>query len=208
MSKFNLKWDEKGLIPAIVQEYNTKEVLMTAYMNEASLTKTIETGRTCFWSRSRQKFWFKGESSGNIQNVKEIRYDCDADSLLILVEQVGAACHEGYSTCYFRKIDKEIIGQKTFEAGLYVLDELYKLIEKRKKELPGDSYTTKLLTDKNLLLKKIGEEASEVIISYSEDKSRTVEEAADLLYHLFVLLVERDIELGLLLKELKERRGE
>ncbi len=106
MSKFNLKWDEKGLIPAIVQEYNTKEVLMTAYMNEASLTKTIETGRTCFWSRSRQKFWFKGESSGNIQNVKEIRYDCDADSLLILVEQVGEACHEGYSTCYFRKIDK------------------------------------------------------------------------------------------------------
>ena len=107
MSKFNLKWDEKGLIPAIVQEYNTKEVLMTAYMNEASLMKTIETGRTCFWSRSRQKFWFKGESSGNIQNVKEIRYDCDADSLLILVEQIGAACHEEYSTCYFRKIDEE-----------------------------------------------------------------------------------------------------
>ena len=125
-----------------------------------------------------------------------------------MVEQIGAACHEGYSTCYFRKIDERIIGQKTFEAGLYVLDELYKLIEKRKKELPSESYTTKLLTDKSLLLKKIGEEASEVIISYSEDKSRTVEEAADLLYHLFVLLVERDVELGLLLKELKERRSE
>jgi len=206
MSGFNLKWDEKGLIPAIVQEYNTKEVLMTAYMNEASLKKTIETGRTCFWSRSRQKFWFKGESSGNIQKVKEIRYDCDADSILILVEQVGAACHEGYPTCYFRKIDGKIIGEKSFEGGLYVLDELYRLIEKRKKELPSDSYTTKLLTDKNLLAKKIGEESSEVILSYSEDKNRTVEEAADLIYHLFVLLVERDIKLESLLEELKKRR--
>lgn len=206
MSEFNLKWDEKGLIPAIVQEYNTKEVLMTAYMNAESLKKTLETGRTCFWSRSRQKFWFKGESSGNIQKVKEIRYDCDADSILILVEQVGAACHEGYQTCYFRKLDGKIIGEKSFEGGLYVLDELYKLIEKRKKELPKDSYTTKLLSDKNLLLKKIGEESSEVIISYSEDKNRTVEEASDLIYHLFVLLVERDIKLESVLEELKKRR--
>lgn len=206
MSDFNLKWDEKGLIPAIVQDYNTKEVLMMAYMNEASLKKTLETGRTCFWSRSRQKFWFKGESSGNIQMVKEVRYDCDADSILILVEQVGAACHEGYPTCYFRKLDGKIISEKSFEGGLYVLDELYKLIEKRKKELPRDSYTTKLLTDKNLLLKKIGEESSEVIISYSEEKNRTVEEASDLIYHLFVLLVERDIKLESVLEELKKRR--
>jgi len=206
MSDFNLKWDEKGLIPAIVQEYNTKEVLMTAYMNEDSLKKTLETGRTCFWSRSRQKFWFKGESSGNIQKVKEVRYDCDADSILVLVEQIGAACHEGYPTCYFRKLDGKIIDEKSFEGGLYVLDELYKLIEKRKKELPKESYTTKLLCDKNLLLKKIGEEASEVIISYSEEKNRTVEEASDLIYHLFVLLVERDIKLESVLEELKKRR--
>ncbi len=206
MSDFNLKWDEKGLIPAIVQDYNTKEVLMTAYMNEASLEKTLETGRTCFWSRSRQKFWFKGESSGNIQKVKEIRYDCDADSILILVEQIGAACHEGYRTCYYRELDGKIIGEKSFEGGLYVLDELYKLIEKRKKELPKDSYTTKLLTDKNLLLKKIGEESSEVIISYSEERDRTVEEASDLIYHLFVLLVERGIKLESVLEELKKRR--
>lgn len=206
MSNFNLKWDDKGLIPAIVQEVNTKEVLMMAYMNEDSLKKTLETGRTCFWSRSRQKFWFKGESSGNIQKVKEIRYDCDADSILILVEQIGAACHEGYPTCYFRTLEGEIKSEKAFEGGLYVLDELYKVIEKRKKELPKDSYTTKLLSDKNLLLKKIGEESSEVIISCSEEKSRTIEEASDLIYHLFVLLVERDIKLESLLEELKKRR--
>lgn len=206
MSDFNLKWDDKGLIPAIVQEINTKEVLMTAYMNEASLKKTIETGRTCFWSRSRQKFWFKGESSGNIQKVKEIRYDCDADSILILVEQIGAACHEGYPTCYFRTIDGRIHGEKYFEGGLYVLDELYKTIEKRKKELPKESYTAKLISDKDLLLKKIEEEANEVIDSYLEDKNRTVEEASDLIYHLFILLVERDIKLESLLEELKKRR--
>ncbi|KYC54246.1 MAG: Phosphoribosyl-AMP cyclohydrolase [Candidatus Methanofastidiosum methylothiophilum] len=206
MSNFNLKWDEKGLIPAIVQDVNTKEVLMMAYMNEDSLKKTLETGRTCFWSRSRQKFWFKGESSGNIQKVKEVRYDCDADSLLILVEQIGAACHEGYPTCYFRTIDGAVKSEKSFEGGLYILDELYKLIETRKKELPNDSYTTKLLLDKNLLLKKIGEEASEVIISFSQEKDRTVEETSDLIYHLFVLLVERDIKLQTLLEELKKRR--
>ncbi|HOG74117.1 MAG TPA: bifunctional phosphoribosyl-AMP cyclohydrolase/phosphoribosyl-ATP diphosphatase HisIE [Methanofastidiosum sp.] len=206
MSDFNLKWDDKGLIPAIVQEINTKEVLMTAYMNEASLKKTIETGRTCFWSRSRQKFWFKGESSGNIQKVKEIRYDCDADSILILVEQIGAACHEGYPTCYFRTIDGRIHGEKSFEGGLYVLDELYKTIEKRKKELPKESYTAKLISDKDLLLKKIEEEANEAIDSCLEDKERTVEEASDLIYHLFVLLVERDIKLESLLEELKKRR--
>jgi phosphoribosyl-ATP pyrophosphohydrolase/phosphoribosyl-AMP cyclohydrolase len=206
MSNFNLKWDDKGLIPAIVQEVNTKEVLMMAYMNEDSLKKTLETGRTCFWSRSRQKFWFKGESSGNIQKVKEIRYDCDADSILILVEQIGAACHEGYPTCYFRTLEGEIKSEKAFEGGLYVLDELYKVIEKRKKELPKDSYTTKLLSDKNLLLKKIGEESSEVIISSSEEKSRTNEEPSDHIYHLFVLLVERGIKIESLLEELKKRR--
>ncbi|HGJ67318.1 TPA: bifunctional phosphoribosyl-AMP cyclohydrolase/phosphoribosyl-ATP diphosphatase HisIE [bacterium] len=205
MSNFNLKWDEKGLIPAIVQDVNTKEVLMMAYMNEDSLNKTLETGRTCFWSRSRQKFWFKGESSGNIQKVKEIRYDCDADSLLILVEQIGAACHEGYPTCYFRTIEGTLKSEKSFEGGLYILDELYKLIETRKKEQPPDSYTVKLLKDNNLLLKKIGEEASEVIISFSQEKNRTVEEASDLIYHLFVLLVERDIKLQALLEELKKR---
>lgn len=206
MNIFNLKWDEKGLVPAIVQDYTTKEVLMMAYMNEDALRKTLETGRTCFWSRSREKFWFKGESSGNIQKVKEVRYDCDADSILVLVEQSGAACHEGYPTCYFRKIDGKIIGEKSFEGGLYVLDELYKLLEDRKKELPKGSYTTRLLTDKNLLLKKIGEEASEVIVSYSEETGRTVEEVSDLIYHLFVLLVERGIKLESVLEELKKRR--
>lgn len=102
----DLKYDDKGLIPTIVQDVNNSEVLMMAYMNEESLTKTIEIGKTCFWSRSRQEFWIKGGTSGNVQNVKEILYDCDADTLLIKVEQVGAgACHTGERTCFFRKIE-------------------------------------------------------------------------------------------------------
>ncbi len=102
----DLKFDDKGLIPTIVQDVNSSEVLMMAYMNEESLTKTIEIGKTCFWSRSRQEFWIKGGTSGNVQNVKEILYDCDADTLLIKVEQIGAgACHTGERTCFFRKIE-------------------------------------------------------------------------------------------------------
>jgi len=101
-----LKYDDKGLIPAIVQEYKSNEVLMMAYMNKASLQRTIETGKTCFWSRSRQKFWTKGETSGNVQLVKEIFYDCDEDTLLIKVEQIGSgACHTGNRTCFYRKIE-------------------------------------------------------------------------------------------------------
>jgi len=103
-----LKYDEKGLIPAIIQDVNSNEVLMMAYMNKASLERTIESGKTCFWSRSRQKYWVKGETSGNIQIVKEILYDCDEDTLLIKVEQAGSgACHTGNRTCFFRKIEKD-----------------------------------------------------------------------------------------------------
>jgi phosphoribosyl-AMP cyclohydrolase len=102
-----LKYDDKGLIPAIIQDFRSNEVLMMAYMNKASLERTIETGKTCFWSRSRQKFWTKGETSGNIQHVKEILYDCDEDTLLIKVEQVGpGACHTGNRTCFYRQIEK------------------------------------------------------------------------------------------------------
>ena len=104
-----LNYDEKGLIPAIIQDVNSNEVLMMAYMNKASLEKTVESGRTCFWSRSRQKYWVKGETSGNIQIVKEILYDCDEDTLLIKVEQTGSgACHTGNRTCFYRKIQKEV----------------------------------------------------------------------------------------------------
>ncbi len=120
-----LKYDEKGLIPAIVQDYKTGEVLMLAYMNPDSIRMMLEKGKTCFYSRSRQKFWVKGESSGHVQHVKEIYFDCDKDTLLIKVEQVGGACHEGYRSCFYRKANKdftdyEIVGEKVFNP-----DEVY-----------------------------------------------------------------------------------
>ncbi len=121
----NLKYDSNGLIPAIIQDVKTNEVLMMAYMNEKSLRATIETGKTHFWSRSRQKYWMKGESSGHTQQVKEIYIDCDKDTLLIKVEQVGGACHEGYRSCFFRKLNDsgewDIVGEKVFDP-----DEAYK----------------------------------------------------------------------------------
>jgi phosphoribosyl-AMP cyclohydrolase len=119
MSLFdNLKFDANGLIPAIVQEQRTGRVLMMAWMNRASLEKTIESGRTCFWSRSRQKFWIKGETSGHVQAVKDIAFDCDGDTLLIQVEQVGAACHEGYHSCFFRSVEPNGAGFRTTESPL------------------------------------------------------------------------------------------
>ncbi len=126
MSFFDeLKFDANGLIPAIVQDHQSGRVLMMAWMNRASLEKTIETGHTHFWSRSRQKFWMKGESSGHTQNVKDIAFDCDGDTLLIQVEQTGAACHEGYRSCFFRSLEKSTAGFKTTEAQLLSPEQIY-----------------------------------------------------------------------------------
>src|SRR6516162_10674763 len=121
----NLKFDGNGLIPAIVQEQKSGRVLMMAWMNRASLEKTIETGKTCFWSRSRQKFWTKGETSGHIQTVKDIAFDCDGDTLLIQVEQVGAACHEGYQSCFFRSVQEGGSGFGVTERQLETPDQIY-----------------------------------------------------------------------------------
>ena len=121
----NLKFDANGLIPAIVQERGTGRVLMMAWMNRASLEKTIETGRTHFWSRSRQKFWMKGETSGHTQQGKDVAFDCDGDTLLIQVEQIGAACHEGYKSCFFRAVEKDGTNFKTTEAQLEAPEEIY-----------------------------------------------------------------------------------
>lgn len=119
-----LKFNEDGLIPAIVQEQGTGRVLMMAWMNRASLEKTIETGKTCFWSRSRQKFWIKGESSGHTQAVKDIAFDCDGDTLLLQVEQIGAACHEGYKSCFFRSVEKDG-GERVTEQQLETPEQIY-----------------------------------------------------------------------------------
>lgn len=213
----NIQFDEKGLVPAIIQDAATKQVLMMAYMNRQSLAKTIESGLTCFYSRSRQYLWTKGETSGNIQRVKEIRYDCDGDTLLIQVEQVGAACHEGTYSCFSRKLgeqerDMEQVfdPQKVYgdESPAAILNELYSTIMSRKNNPTEGSYTCYLFEKgQDKILKKVGEESAETIIaSKNMSESEILYEMADLWYHCMVLLAFHGIEPMKLLGELKGRR--
>jgi len=162
--------DKTGLIPAIIQDYNSREVLMLAYMNQESLKKSIETKTTWFWSRSRQKLWNKGETSGNYQTIKEIRYDCDGDALLFLVEQVGVACHTGHKSCFYRELGDSIRVQLNFkESGCNILDELYRVITKRIEQKTDSSYTYSLHR-KGLdeILKKVTAEGTGVLFVSSE----------------------------------------
>ncbi|MGE5392042.1 MAG: bifunctional phosphoribosyl-AMP cyclohydrolase/phosphoribosyl-ATP diphosphatase HisIE [Deltaproteobacteria bacterium] len=211
-----LKYNENGLIPAIVQDCNNGQVLMMAYMSEEALKKTIETRRTCFWSRSRQELWVKGETSGNIQTVKEIRYDCDQDTLLVLVEQTGPACHTGHYSCFYRNEQGEEVApaamamDQVYEsvAGPGILYELYEVVRDRQVKRPEGSYTTYLF-DKGIdkILKKVGEESAEVLIAAkNRDKGEVVYETADLIYHLIVLMVEQGVDLADIFLELKSRR--
>ncbi len=211
-----IKFDERGLVPAIIQDYQSGQVLMMAYMNAESLEKTISTSMTWFYSRSRQSLWNKGETSGHVQTVKEILYDCDEDTLLIKVEQLGAACHTGHYSCFYRNAAGEEIAPQVFDpnkiyssqANSGILYELYDLIIDRKEKMPEGSYTTYLF-DKGLdkILKKVGEESAEVIIaSKNRDKSEVIYESSDLLYHLLVLLVEQGVALEDIFTELKSRR--
>jgi len=211
-----IKFDEKGLVPAIIQDYQSGQVLMMAYMNAESLDKTMSTGKTWFYSRSRQSLWMKGETSGHIQAVKEILYDCDEDTLLIKVEQTGAACHTGHYSCFYRNAAGEEVAPAVFDpdkvygpqAGSGILYELYDLIADRQQKMPEGSYTTYLF-DKGLdkILKKVGEETAEVIIaSKNRSKSEVTYETSDLLYHLMVLLVEQGVTLEDIFTELKSRR--
>jgi phosphoribosyl-ATP pyrophosphohydrolase/phosphoribosyl-AMP cyclohydrolase len=212
----NIKFDERGLIPAIIQDYQSGQVLMMAYMNRESLQKTLDTGKTWFYSRSRQKLWMKGEESGHIQAVKEILYDCDQDALLVKVEQTGAACHTGHYSCFYRDINgnekEEVIIDTdkvyTSKSGPGILYELYDVISDRREKMPEGSYTAYLF-DKGIdkILKKVGEENAEVIIAAkNREKSEVVYEVSDLIYHLLVLLVEQGVELGDIFTELKSRR--
>ncbi len=196
-----LKFDEKGLIPAIVQDYYSKEVLTLAYMNEKSLAVSLAEGYTCFYSRSRQKLWRKGEESGNKQKIVSISADCDGDALVVEVIKSGPACHTGAESCFFNPIytDEQV---KAFSyAGLY------RLLQERKEKLPEGSYTTYLFekgTDK--ILKKIGEESTEVIIAAKDnDQAATVYEIADLCYHIMVLMVQNGITLQDITDELAGR---
>ena len=196
-----LKFDEKGLIPAIVIDAATGKVLTLAYMNEESLKITMEKGLTCFYSRSRQELWLKGETSGNYQHVVSITADCDGDALVVVVEPDGPACHTGEKSCFFNEVyESDTLSE-------FSLEGLVKLIEGRKKEKVEGSYTTYLF-EKGLdkILKKVGEESTEVIIAAkADDKKETVYEIADLTYHLLVLMIEMGISLEDVHRELASR---
>lgn len=198
-----VKFDSKGLVPTIVQDIYTNEVLMLAYMNEQSLKKTLETKTTWFYSRSRQELWNKGETSGNIQRVKELTYDCDGDSLLVKVIQTGNACHTGEKSCFFNEVYKEDTEQKSQD----ILRLLYERIEHRKNNPKEGSYTNYLFREGiDKILKKVGEESSEVIIgAKNSSKDEVIYETSDLVYHMLVLLVEMDISIQDIKDELLKR---
>ena len=196
-----LKFDEKGLIPAIVQDHYTKEVLTLAYMNAESLAITIDEGYTCFWSRSRQELWRKGETSGNRQRVVSITADCDKDALVVEVVKSGPACHTGAESCFFNPV------YLSDELKRFSYEGLYDLIAGRKSSPKEGSYTTYLF-EKGMdkILKKVGEECTEVIIGGSKgDKAETVYEIADLCYHVMVLMVQMGISVEDITRELEKR---
>jgi len=197
-----LKFDERGLIPAIVQHVRTREVLTLAYMNAESLARTVETKETWFWSRSRNKLWHKGETSGNTQRVVELLPDCDGDALVVLVDPAGPACHTGAQSCF----DVGSTYQLTTTDQL--LDRLYILVQEREKNRPAGSYTSYLFNEGlDKILKKLGEESTETIVAAKNDEDeRLIAEVADLVYHLIVLLVARGISLDQIRAELVRRR--
>ncbi|MCI9595915.1 MAG: bifunctional phosphoribosyl-AMP cyclohydrolase/phosphoribosyl-ATP diphosphatase HisIE [Firmicutes bacterium] len=197
----NLKFDERGLIPAIVQDYYSKQVLTVAYMNEQSLAITMEEGYTCFWSRSRQELWRKGETSGNRQKVVTITADCDQDALVVEVIKDGPACHTGAESCFFERVFT------AEDETPFSYEGLYNMIKGRKLRPREKSYTSYLF-DKGMdkILKKVGEESTEVIIAGAKnDKEETIYEIADLAYHVMVMMVEQGIELKDVTAELAKR---
>ena len=240
----NLKFDEQGLITSIVQDDASGEVLMVAYMNAESLARTMQTGQTWFWSRSRQELWHKGATSGHTQQVIDIRLDCDGDALLVRVNPDGPACHTGERTCFYRGVNEtdptheqagkptpvirhadsllsladsrlsladspvSLVNVAAMDLGI-LLQDLFKLIQERKDQRPEGSYTTYLF-DSGLdkILKKVGEEAAETIIAAkNEDRKPLSAEISDLLYHLLVLMAEREVSLQDILNELSHRAG-
>ncbi|AVX19401.1 MULTISPECIES: bifunctional phosphoribosyl-AMP cyclohydrolase/phosphoribosyl-ATP diphosphatase HisIE [Carboxydocella] len=204
----DLQFGPDGLLPAIVQDVHTREVLMLAYMNRQALERTLATGRTWFWSRSRQQLWNKGETSGHYQLVREIAYDCDADALLIKVEQVGVACHTGEYSCFHNRLSFGEREEQESLAGSEILVELWRVIKERQETRPEGSYTAKLFNQGlDKILKKVGEEAAEVIIAAKNRQPEEVAwEAADLIYHLWVLLAEQGMEPARVYRELAKRR--
>lgn len=203
MSEINfdeIRFDERGLIPAIVQNAATREVLTLAYMNQESLQRTIETKQTWFWSRSRNELWHKGATSGNTQEVVSLALDCDRDAIVVLVNPAGPACHTGAVSCFDVATQSDELGP--------LLDHLYELIQSRERERPADSYTTYLFEEGlDKILKKLGEESAETIIAAkNDDDERLAAEVSDLVYHLLVMLVARGVSLQQIASELGQRR--
>ena len=197
----NLKFDENGLIPAVVVDSITKKVLTVAYMNKESLQISMEKGLTCFWSRSRQELWLKGETSGNYQHIVSITADCDGDALVVVVEKDGPACHKGTDSCFTSPV------WESEQLQEFSLQGLYDMLVGRNENRPEGSYTTYLF-EKGLdkILKKVGEESTEVIIAAKDnDKNETIYEIADLTYHLMVLMIEAGISLEDIHRELASR---
>ena len=196
-----LKFDEKGLIPAVVQDFYTREVLTVAYMNRESLDITLREKRTCFWSRSRQALWRKGETSGAVQHVVSVTADCDADALVVEVVKDGPACHLGTESCFMQRLFQDP------ELQRFSLEALYRLLEERNEKRPEGSYTTYLFEKgKEKSLKKVGEESTEVVIAgKGGDRAEVIFEISDLAYHLLVLMAEMGITPGDILRELASR---
>ena len=208
MTMDKIRFDERGLVPAVVQDALSGEVLMLAYMNRESLEKTIATGETHFWSRSRNELWHKGATSGHTQKVTGLSLDCDGDTILVRVLQTGAACHTGAYSCFFEKMP--VTGEGRHEAALgEVLGDVARVIHQRNVDRPEGSYTTKLLEGGlDRILKKVGEESGEVIIAAKNHASVEITwEVADLLYHLLVMMEVEGVSLADIAAKLGERRG-
>lgn len=196
-----LKFNSEGLIPAIVQDADTNEVLMMAYMNQQSYDLTLQTGYTHFWSRSRGKLWKKGETSGHVQKVISIQLDCDADTLLVRVKQEGVACHLDRASCF----DEVMYGD--LDATMSIIPELRRVIQDRRANPKEGSYTNKLLADEDKRLKKVVEEAAETILAAKgNDRKAMAWEVADLIYHLMVVLEAMDMPMEDVYRKLSERR--
>jgi phosphoribosyl-ATP pyrophosphohydrolase/phosphoribosyl-AMP cyclohydrolase len=200
-----VKFDERGLAPCVAQDFASGEVLTLAYVNEESLQLTVETGELHFYSRSREEIWRKGETSGNVLKLRGLRYDCDGDAIVALVEPTGPACHTGERSCFHRELDGD--GEPAPPAH-EALAALQRTLRSRATERPEGSYTVKLLDDPKLIEEKVEEEAEEVVRAAREESDqRVAEEAADLLYHLSVLLASRDVPQSAVMEVLNDRRG-
>jgi phosphoribosyl-ATP pyrophosphohydrolase/phosphoribosyl-AMP cyclohydrolase len=211
-----IEFDQRGLAPCVVQDWTTGEVLMLAYVSAESLEMTLETGDLHFHSRSRDELWKKGESSGSFMHLRQLRYDCDGDSLVAMVDPAGPACHTGQRSCFYREVLGSASSRKDappapgepFPVTYEALPALERTLRNRAVERPDGSYTVKLLDDRELIGEKVEEEAEEVIRAAREESNeRVAEEAADLLYHLSVLLVSRGVSQSAVMEVLNDRSG-